>query len=513
MSAGTEPENVVIKTLARLTNSLPIGRGVDQQSIKPTGWKAHHEAVELLMFSLDNVAEGHRVRLDKKTSNLLRMRTEDTAPGEGSAPEDDLVLLEPERLDGVIAIDRQGATADVQGMCTYEDLVDATLTFGLAPMVVPSLKTITVGGAIAGSAAESSSFRNGLPQASVLEMDILTGAGEVLTCSPTENAELFRAFPNSYGTLGYAVRVKIELEPVLDYVELRHLRFHDLGEMVRVLTDVSASGTHEGQKIDYLDGVVFSATESYLVLGFQTAEPGDVSDYTHDDTYYQSIRHPAGVAEDRLNIRDYIWRWDTDWFWNSRDVGAQNPTMRKLWPHDLLRASFYSRLLELDKKFHIAERIDGRAGKPTQERVEHTVEIPADNLLDFLTWLRDASDIEPVWLCPVRLLEKGDSSGAAGERRWLLSPLTTHTTWVDVGIWSSVPADLLGEDTPEGAFARAVEKKATELGGHTLLYSDSFYTPEEFSEIYGGDKLAELKEKCDPKHRFPNLYDKVVHGA
>ena len=45
-------------------------------------------------------------------------------------------------------------------------------------------------------------------------MDILTGAGEIVTASPHENADLFRAFPNSYGTLGYAVRLRIELEPV-----------------------------------------------------------------------------------------------------------------------------------------------------------------------------------------------------------------------------------------------------------------------------------------------------------
>jgi len=39
---------------------------------------------------------------------------------------------------------------EVEGMCTYEDLVDATLPFGFMPCVVPELKTITIGGAISG---------------------------------------------------------------------------------------------------------------------------------------------------------------------------------------------------------------------------------------------------------------------------------------------------------------------------------------------------------------------------
>ena len=72
-------------------------------------------------------------------------------------------------------------------MCTYEDLVAATLPYGLSPLVVPQLKTITLGGAVTGLGIESASFRNGLPHESVLEMDILTGAGEVVTASPDQN--------------------------------------------------------------------------------------------------------------------------------------------------------------------------------------------------------------------------------------------------------------------------------------------------------------------------------------
>src|ERR1044072_7781859 len=72
---------------------------------------------------------------------------------------------------------------------------------GLMPMVVPQLKTITLGGAIAGLGIESSSFRNGMPHESVLEMEILTGDGQIVVARPdNEHAELFHAFPNSYGT-------------------------------------------------------------------------------------------------------------------------------------------------------------------------------------------------------------------------------------------------------------------------------------------------------------------------
>ena len=104
------------------------------------------------------------VRLAKRTSNLFRPRDAVATPG-----------LDVSGLGGVISVDQVARTADVQGMCTYEDLVDATLPLGLIPLVVPQLRTITLGGAVTGLGIESTSFRNGLPHESVLEMDIFTG--------------------------------------------------------------------------------------------------------------------------------------------------------------------------------------------------------------------------------------------------------------------------------------------------------------------------------------------------
>jgi FAD/FMN-containing dehydrogenase len=230
---------------------------------------AHAAGVERLLASYRAVPEAEPVRLAKPTSNLFRSRAATNSKG-----------LDTTGLTTVIAVDADARTADVAGMCTYEDLVAATLPVGLAPLVVPQLKTITLGGAVTGLGIESTSFRNGLPHESVLQMDILTGAGELLTVSSAENGELFRAFPNSYGTLGYAVRLRIELEPVEPFVSLTHLRFRSLPDLIATMDAIVATGRHDGARVDYLDGVVFSADESYLCIGFQTDAPGPLSDYT-----------------------------------------------------------------------------------------------------------------------------------------------------------------------------------------------------------------------------------------
>ncbi|MCX5043078.1 FAD-binding oxidoreductase [Aldersonia sp. NBC_00410] len=462
-----------------------------------SGWAAHRAGVERLLASYRAIPTDANVRLAKKTSNLFRARAKNTAPG-----------LDVSGLERVIEVDPATKTADVAGMTTYENLVAATLPYGLAPLVVPQLKTITLGGAVTGLGIESTSFRNGLPHESVLEIDILTGAGEIITATPdNENADLFRGFPNSYGTLGYSTRLKIELETVQPYVDLRHVRFHDLHELERAIERIVVDRSHDGEPVDYLDGVVFDAGESYLVLGRQTDEPGPVSDYTGMNIFYQSIRHTGPATKrDRLTIHDYLWRWDTDWFWCSRAFGTQNPRIRRFWPKRYLRSSFYWKLIALDHKYGIADRIEARKGNPPRERVVQDIEVPADRTAEFLEWFLAEIPIEPIWLCPLRLREPGPI-GADSDRRWPLYPLEPNRTYVNVGFWSSVPT-ISGQ--PDGAANRAIERKVSELDGHKSLYSDSYYDRGEFAELYGGDRYPELKQRFDPNQRLLDLYSKAV---
>ncbi|WP_199254409.1 FAD-binding oxidoreductase [Mycolicibacterium mengxianglii] len=446
---------------------------------------AHSAGVERLLASYRAIPSTATVRLAKPTSNLFRARAKTNAPG-----------LDTSGLTGVIAVDAEARTADVAGMCTYEDLVAATLPYGLSPLVVPQLKTITLGGAVTGLGIESTSFRNGLPHESVLEMDILTGSGEVITASREQHADLFRAFPNSYGTLGYSVRLRIELEQVKPFVALRHLRFGSTTDLVAAMDRIIETGGYNGDRVDYLDGVVFSADESYLVLGIQTATSGPVSDYTGMDVYYQSIRHAAGEKHDRLTIHDYLWRWDTDWFWCSRAFGAQDPRIRRFWPRRFRRSSVYWKLIGYDQRFDIADRIEKRNGRPARERVVQDIEVPIERTAEFIDWFLETVPIEPIWLCPLRL---------RSNESWPLYPIRAGHTYVNVGFWSSVP---VGPD--EGHTNRLIEQKVSDLEGHKSLYSDAYYSPEEFDELYGGEAYKTVKKAYDPDSRLLDLYAKAV---
>jgi hypothetical protein len=84
-----------------------------------------------------------------------------------------------------------------------------------------------------------------------------------ITAAPGgEHDALYRGFPNSYGTLGYALKLTTRTVPVKPYVGIQHLRHHDPARYFEHLESHCRS-----RDIDFIDGTVFSGKEMYLTLG------------------------------------------------------------------------------------------------------------------------------------------------------------------------------------------------------------------------------------------------------
>jgi FAD/FMN-containing dehydrogenase len=447
---------------------------------------AHDSAVAELARRRRELAPGASARLGKPSSNLFRF---------GAPPAQ---RLDASALTGVLDVDPAAGTAVVQGMTTYEDLVAATLARGVMPLVVPQLRTITLGGAVTGLGIESTSFRHGLPHESVREMDVVLADGELITVTPDgEHADLHAGFANSYATLGYAVRLEIDVQPVAPYVALEHVRV-GTGELSAAVRE--ACGRDD---LDFVDGVVFGRDEQYLTLGRFTDDPGaGPSDYTGQKIFYRSVRERA---TDVLTVHDYLWRWDTDWFWCSAALGAQHPLVRRVWPGRYRRSDVYRRLVALDRRTRFSSRVRSLLRQPQEEPVIQDVEIPVDRLPEFLDGFHRDIGITPVWLCPVQLRPGPD--GAV--RTWPLYPMEPGELYVNVGFWSGVP-QRTGD--PEW-HNRRVEALTADLGGHKSLYSTVHYDEPEFWERYNGPAYRKLKERYDPDGRLPDLYSKVMGRA
>ncbi|HKB74906.1 MAG TPA: FAD-binding protein, partial [Burkholderiales bacterium] len=192
------------------------------------------------------------IGLAKSTSNLFRDRERQSRP-----------RVDLSRFNEVVEVDAARARVSAEGMTTYADLVDATLAHGVMPCVVPQLKSITLGGAAAGVGIEASSFRYGLVHDTLLALDVLLADGAIVSCTPDNgHRDLFFGFPNSYGTLGYALKVTARTVPVKPTVRIEHVRHTDPR---RYFEDLEARC--RAKDADFIDGTVFSRDEMYITLG------------------------------------------------------------------------------------------------------------------------------------------------------------------------------------------------------------------------------------------------------
>jgi len=419
------------------------------------------------------------VQLAKSTSNLFRDR-----PGTARR------RLDVRSLDHVLSVDPAAGLVDCEGMVTYEALADACLARGVMPAVVPQLKTITLGGAVAGVAIESSSFREGLVHETVEELEVLTGDGRLLVCTgANEHAALFHGFANSYGTLGYALRVKARTIPVKPYVHLRHEAHRDAASYFAAVERAC-----DGGAADFVDGTLFAPDRLYLTLGAFCHEAPAVSDYTYERIYYRSI---AERAEDWLTVRDYLWRWDTDWFWCSKNLLAQNPVVRRLYGRARLGSKTYAKIMRWNSRWGLTRTLDAIRGVHG-ESVIQDVDVPIGRAAEFLAFLAREIGLWPTWMCPVG--ERDSSS------RFVLYP-TRPGLYVNFGFWD---VKRTREAHEPGHFNRAIEREVERVGGIKSLYSESCFSPAEFDRTYGGAAYAALKSRYDPAGAFPTLYEKCV---
>jgi len=422
---------------------------------------------------------GDGVPLEKNTSNLFRSREQ---PASGR--------LDVRALDQVLEVDANAQTVEVEGMTPYVDLADACLAEGCMPLVVPQLKSITIGGAVSGIGIESSSFRHGLPHESVLDMEVLLADGEVVRCSPdNEHADLFHGLPNSYGTLGYILKLRARTMPVKPYVELEHRRYTDGASYFAAVGEACRGDA------DFVDGTVFDAGEMYLTQGrFRDTAPYS-SDYTWLKMYYRSIRERA---QDFLTVRDYLWRWDTDWFWCSKNLYLQNLPMRLLLGRRRLNSISYQKVMRWNDRVGLMAALN-RLLDRRPESVIQDVDIPLENAAEFLRFFLDEIGIRPVWMCPI--------GGHDPARRFPLYPLRGAGLYVNFGFWDIVPNP---HRHAPGHYNRKVEARVRELGGVKSLYSDVFYDEESFWQLYDGEAYSALKRRYDPGNRLRNLYQKCV---
>jgi len=422
------------------------------------------------------------VRLGKDTSNLFRERV--TGPAK---------KLNVRAFNHVLGVDAAAKTIDTEAMVSFDALSSATLARGFVPPVVPQLKSITIGGALAGLGIESSSFRYGLVHDTIEEVEVLLASGEVVIArADNPYSDLFFGLPNSFGTLGYALRLKTKAIPAKKYVHLTHIRIAEprefFGEMDRLCADPAT---------DFIDGVVFEKGVHTMTVGRFVDEAPYTSDYTYMNIYYKSI---LARDEDYLTTYDYLWRWDTDWFWCARVLWVDKPIVRRLLGKSRLNSTYYMKLTNWNNKYRLRQRLRKAFGTHS-ETIIQDVDVPIARAPEFLDFFQREIGLTPVWTCPFKAFNPA--------HRLPFFDIKRDTQYVNFGFWD---AKTTNKTFADGYFNRLIEDKIFELGGTKSLYADNYFTREQFHDRYNGDEYSRLKAKYDPQGRLADLYRKCVLG-
>jgi FAD/FMN-containing dehydrogenase len=389
----------------------------------------------------------------------------------------------------IIALDRKAKTLEVEGLATFETIVEACLAQGFLPPVAPELKHITIGGATVGIGIESTCFRHGFVHDALIEADVLLPGGRVVTCTAhNEYSDLFHALPNSYGTLGYILRSKIRLVPAKPFVEVVVERLYDVAGYL----DAMRAAT-ERIDVDFVEGLFFEEGRFYLKCGFMRDSLDDVDDILRRDIYYKLVETREVI---RLTTRDYIFRYDPEWFWNIPET-AFYKLFRRFAPARFRNSGFYTR--------HIARQAKLRATlgfKPgDMEPLIQDWEVPWAHAAELVRCCLDEVDLggRPWAAVPIRTPSQPT-----------LYPIAADTLYFNLGCYCQVRRP---EGKPPYYYTRLMDDKCFELDGIKMLYSSTFLDKNDFDRRFNGTAYAALKKAYDPEGNAPTLYEKVAMSA
>ncbi|WP_343838413.1 FAD-binding oxidoreductase [Salinibacillus aidingensis] len=123
-------------------------------------------------------------------------------------------VIRLEQLNHFLHFDEDQRLLTCEAGVTLSDIIDVFLPRGYFLPVTPGTKLVTVGGAIANDVHGKNHHVDGCFSEFVTSFDLLTGSGEVMTCSREENSEVFWATVGGIGLTGIILRATISLIPV-----------------------------------------------------------------------------------------------------------------------------------------------------------------------------------------------------------------------------------------------------------------------------------------------------------
>jgi FAD/FMN-containing dehydrogenase len=218
----------------------------------------------------------------------------------GQAQVEGGLVIETAPLAEIGAVGPRSRTVTVGAGAKWSDVTKAALAHGLTPPVFTDYLELSVGGTLSVGGLGGQSHHHGAQVDNVTELRVVTGAGELVRCSPTRHRELFHAVLAGLGQCAVIVGATIRLLPAPTTVRHYLLPYDDLNTFLadqRLLVTDGRFGYVEGQVVADANG----AFRSYLL------EAVSYDAHPDDARLLAGLHHnPTGVQTADLAYYDFL---------------------------------------------------------------------------------------------------------------------------------------------------------------------------------------------------------------
>ncbi|XP_055819273.1 cytokinin dehydrogenase 7-like isoform X2 [Solanum dulcamara] len=144
--------------------------------------------------------------------------------------------------------------ADVGGGALWADVLKHCVSkHGLAPKSWTDYLDLTVGGTLSNAGVSGQAFRFGPQTSTVTELEVVTGNGEKIVCSNSQNSELFFSVLGGLGQFGVITRARVLLQPAPEMVRWIRVVYSEFNEFTH---DAELLITSQ-ESFNYVEGFVF----------------------------------------------------------------------------------------------------------------------------------------------------------------------------------------------------------------------------------------------------------------
>ena len=243
-------EHLAKGTQASIRASRHLSSSASLAATPTAAMEAHAAAIQTISATVARYhAQGTKYRIFHGSTNSTRPRP--------SGP-----IVDTGPLCRVLHVDRAARRALVEPNVPMDRLVEAALAHGLVPLVITEFPGITAAGAYAGTAGESSSFREGFFSDNLERVEMVLADGSVVKCSRDERPDLFTGAAGAVGTLGVTTLLELRLREAKQYVATTYHPVRGIEEATEKIKEMVGR-----EELDYVDGIMFSADTGAVVTG------------------------------------------------------------------------------------------------------------------------------------------------------------------------------------------------------------------------------------------------------